>query len=248
MHGRNGNPPEESQDVPTSMEENTNYTSSSPSSTDDIENNQPEPNPANEESYGEVLDMHGKHEETSDNNSDVHLSSRTSDKSASDTIEDVPSRILTESSGLFTNAHQFKIHGSSFADHSTRTQINAGNGYFLAAVAIIASIYNTAYENFKPKCILQRQVITIKSHYRFHIDSNDAGISLRFVRSEKQSITYHATGRGCKTTIDLYTNTDELQALSFALYTRHMKNLTSAKSLALWGMIFYFAIIRLMSL
>ncbi|KAF8990070.1 hypothetical protein BDQ17DRAFT_1434015 [Cyathus striatus] len=122
MHGRNGNPPEESQDVPTSMEENTNYTSSSPSSTDDIENNQPEPKPANEESYVEVLDMHGKHEETSDSNSDVHLSSRTSDKSASDTIEDVPSRILTESSGLFTNAHQFEIHGSSFADHSTRTQ------------------------------------------------------------------------------------------------------------------------------
>ncbi|KAF8990879.1 hypothetical protein BDQ17DRAFT_1371444 [Cyathus striatus] len=75
-----------------------------------------------------------------------------------------------------------------------------------------------------------------KFHYRFHIDSNDAGISLKFVRSETQSITYHATGTGCKT------------ALSFALYTRHMKNLTSAKSLALWGMILYSTVMHLMSL
>ncbi|KAF8976078.1 hypothetical protein BDQ17DRAFT_230386 [Cyathus striatus] len=66
MHGKNGTPPEESHDVLTSVEENTYYTPSSPSSKDDAENNQPEHKPASKETHGEVLEMHGKHEETSD--------------------------------------------------------------------------------------------------------------------------------------------------------------------------------------
>ncbi|KAF9011102.1 hypothetical protein BDQ17DRAFT_1345477 [Cyathus striatus] len=236
VHSGNGIP-ETLQEVPTFMEETTDERPSSSSSENDTENDHPEAKAeaevTNEEIYGEISDVREEHETTDIHTDIIHLSSPRSNQYDPNLFEDVLSGKLAGTSGLFQNAHHFEIHGSSFSDQSVN--LNAGNGYSLAAGVIITSIWHTALESFKSKCFVRKEISTSDSHYQFKLDSNDAGVSLNFKHTETQHISQHLEGTRCDKVTELTSKTAELQSLSFTLYTRHFKSLTSAKSMALWG-------------
>ncbi|KAF8996508.1 hypothetical protein BDQ17DRAFT_915722 [Cyathus striatus] len=152
------------------------------------------------------------------------------------------------------------------SDNSVQTQINAGNGYMLAIGGVFGSVLNADWGSLSLKSSASSQAVSIQVNveganartYTINMPispetQTKVQVSLSQDGDISQSLTVFAEMRkiaepvesrtfamGCKagdqTYFDHSTGTG-MQSWSLALYSRKFKNITSIKSLALWGII-----------